>query len=239
LSLDDNSLYRVTESLDSTKIGTIPVEGDLWEIVSAPEENVYIVDRASNTLLTVRLNDASVLTSVQLDNDVYVSTRGLDVSSDNTMYGLLPGLELRTVDPLTGTTHFLTTITGTARLEALAISPDGTFYLAGNPDGDKYSDNLYTLNIETGSVSLVGIMNVSDIDTLSFGPDGFLYGTDSEAGILSELYKIDPITASVQNLGSLGLIEVNGLLAIPEPCALCLLGLGGLVLVRKRKSLIH
>lgn len=44
LSVDDNSIHRITESLASTRIGNVPSTGDLWEIAHASHDEVYIVD---------------------------------------------------------------------------------------------------------------------------------------------------------------------------------------------------
>jgi len=82
-------------------------------------------------------------------------------------------------------------------------------------------------------MSLVGAMGVSDIDSLTFGPDGFLYGADAVLGE-ADLYRIDPATAGVDNLGSMGVITVNGLYAIPEPLTLSLFVVGSVALINRR-----
>lgn len=87
--------------------------------------------------------------------------------------------------------------------------------------------------MNTGVSSLLSNTVISDIDDLAFAPDGFLYAADSEATIIADLCRIDPLTGISVNLGSTGVTELNGLLAIPEPATLLLFGLGAVMLNKK------
>jgi len=120
---------------------------------------------------------------------------------------------------------------GSERIGDIAFASNGTLYAVGNVNND--SNKLYTLDINSGVMSLVGAMGVSDIDSLTFGPDGFLYGADAVLGE-ADLYRIDPATAGVDNLGSMGVITVNGLYAIPEPLTLSLFVVGSVALINRR-----
>jgi hypothetical protein len=167
---------------------------------------------------------------VQLDRDVTIRNRGLDVSPDGSMFGVFSGLELRTVDTITGGTTFIANISGTNQIESMAFSTNGTLYAVGSPSPGARSGHLYTINLITGEASLVGIMSL-DIDTLTFASDGYLYGADSLAGTVADLYQIDPLSAAAINLESTGVVELNGLRAIPESEVIPLPGsfiLGGL-----------
>jgi hypothetical protein len=75
-------------------------------------------------------------------------------------------------------------------------------------------------------------MNVVDVDDLTFGSDGFLYGVDSQAGVLTHLLKIDPATALVEDMGSTGVTEITGLVAIRQSIALSIAQSGDSVILR-------
>lgn len=234
-SYDDNSLYSLPlDTLQPTKIGTMEISGDsdLWALAHAGPGAAYTVDRATDTLYTVDITDASTIASVQLDQDMQISNRGLDVSPAGVLYGVFPGTNLRTIDPKTGASTLLFNIEGVVRIESIAFSPDGRLYAVGDVGS---RTDLYEVDLVLQSASLISRMNVSDIDCLTYAPDGFLYGADSILGA-ADLYKIDPLTGQLFNLGTTGIIELNGLLAVPEPVTLLLLGFGGMALLRRKRG---
>ncbi len=244
LSVDTNTLWKVSNStLDTVKIGDVSTGGDLWEVVNASGGSVYIVDRGSNELLTIRLYDCSITSIISLDNDITIRSRGLDISPNGSMYGIFSDLELRSINPETGGTTLISTITGTNQIESMAFSSDGTLYVMGTPSPGARSGHLYTINMITGEASLVGVMAL-DIDTLTFASDGYLYGADSKAGIVADIYRIDPLTGVAFNIGSSGVVELNGLLAIqdtvvvPIPSAfiLCSIGIVFVSWIQKQKT---
>ena len=247
LSVDTDTLWKVSGSpLEAVKIGDLGTDGDLWEVANASEGSVYIVDRESNELLTVRLSDCARVSTVQLDRDITIRSRGLDISPVGSMFGVFAGLELRAVNPVTGGTTFVATITGTNQVESIAFSSGGTLYAMGTPSPGARSGHLYTIDMITGEALLVGVMSL-DIDTLTFASDGYLYGADSQAGIVADIYRIDPLTGQTVNVGSSGVVELNGLLAInddntatiPAPGAVVLGGIGVALVscLRRRRTI--
>ena len=118
---------------------------------------------------------------------------------------------------------------------SMAFADDGTLYAAASPSGDPFGGYLYTLNSNTGQMTLIGPIGSShiDIDTLTYAPDGFLYGVDTLSVSGTDLYKIEPSTGNrtfvVQLPGG-----VNGLHVTPEPATLGLLLIGGLALLGRR-----
>jgi len=239
----DNSIYKSSgPTLQFTKIGTLetlsyPATNN-GGLVKASESSAYMTERFTDLLYTVSLNDASMISVVQLDYDMKVNGRGLDISPSGILYGVFKGSQLRTVDPQTGITTFLTYI-DIPGIESIAFSSSGILY-AGTDSGD-----LYELNITNGSVSLISNTPILDIDALTFASDGYLYATDALLTV-ADLYRVDPLTGTTVNFGSTGLTEVNGLLAIgdielvPVPSAV-ILGSIGLTfsgwLLRRRRML--
>ncbi len=53
-----------------------------------------MTERFTDILYTVSLDDASMIASVQLDRDMRVNGRGLDISPEGTLYGVFEGNKL-------------------------------------------------------------------------------------------------------------------------------------------------
>jgi len=123
------------------------------------------------------------LNSMAMDASGTIYTTGREASSPWETY-------LFTIDPGTGATKRGPRTTSTS---ALAFSPEGRLFAMRT---DSMKNDLYTLDIETGALTLVGYPGVAGIQTLDFSPNGTLYGFD--AGYASErgigLVTIDPIT---------------------------------------------
>jgi hypothetical protein len=233
LSQTSNELYRVTLPLTSpARIAAVNLGTAAFELIEASPTRLYTFDTVANDLTVLDRFNGAVLGTTPLDQDVFVTRRGFDLSPDGVLYGVLPGMQLRTIDPTTGTTTFIATITGAARVEAIAFAPDGTLYAAGSIANNSTSETLFTLSTTTGELTPVGLMNAVDVDDLTFGPDGFLYGVDSQAGVMTHLLRIDPATAVVEDLGSTGVTEITGLVAIRQPIALAITRSGDSVILR-------
>ncbi|MCI0349439.1 MAG: hypothetical protein L0Z53_08440, partial [Acidobacteriales bacterium] len=217
LSQADYSLYRVQIPLGApVRVGVIPMDTDLVSLVLADSDRVYTFDRTTNQVITLNLHMAGLLSVKGLDQDVLVGRRGFALSPGGVLYGVLPGMQLRTIDAASGTTSTVAPITGAARVEALSFSPDGTLYAAGSLDDNASSETLFTLDTSTGVLSIIGQMNVADLDEMTFARDGFLYGVDSRSAVAAELYRIDPTNGQVINLGSTGVLEATGITAAGE-----------------------
>jgi DNA-binding beta-propeller fold protein YncE len=243
-SYDDYGLYKFTDTdMNPVLIGTLQITGvsDIWSLVNASQDTAYTVDRATETLYTIDLSDASILSSVHVDRNFVAYERGIDISPDGLLYSVFPDTKnLSIINPLNGIITSVVDITGiTAMIESLAFAPDGTLYAVGShgPVTD-----FYQIDISTGIASLITQLPVVDIDCFTYASDGFLYGADSRADWMADLYKINPSTGELFNLGNTGITELNGLLAIPEPIpapSAILLGGFGIGIVnrlRKRKT---
>ena len=218
LSASDNTLHRIQlDPLESSAIGAMQsyTGPDAAILAEAGAGLAYTINRDTDELFTVRLSDASVVASVLLDTNVSVHRRGLDVSPGGVLHGVFDGPQLRTIDPNTGTTTLVGNI-DLGRVEGIAFGDDGTLYAVGTFSNSRASDRLYTLDPNTGLSSFVSALSVQDVDCLTFGPDGYLYGADSTAGI-DDLYRINPATGGLTNLGSTGISQLNGLMVSTGP----------------------
>jgi hypothetical protein len=223
LSQTSNELYRMTLPLTSpTLISAVNLGTASFRLIEANPTQLYTFDTVANTLTVLDRFNGEVLGTTPLDQDVFSTRRGIDLSPGGVLYGVLPGMQLRTIDPLTGTTTFIANITGAARVEAIAFAPDGALYAAGSIADNATSETLFILSVTTGELTPIGLMNATDVDELTFGPDGFLYGVDSQAGVMTYLLRIDPATATVEDLGSTGVTEISGLVAIRQPITLAI-----------------
>jgi hypothetical protein len=215
-SQHENTLYSVQTPLTSpVRIGSPDIgPNDAVELVEASPQRLYAFDRMSNVLITLDRFTGQVVAKVPLDRDIPIRPRGWDLSPDGLLYGIFSGIELRTIDPLTGTSPFVVKLSETAaQIESIAFAPDGMLYASGSIANDGNSESLFRLSTMTGDVSLIGKMG-GDVDELTFGSDGFLYGVNSQDTVETHLLKIDPATASVEDVGNTGITGITGIVAI-------------------------
>lgn len=148
------------------------------------------------------------------------------VSED--LFGLQNNGYLYSVDTSTGAFTFIGD-TGQAEW-GLSFSPDG--HLFGFSD----KGSLYQVDPVTGSATTVGgtgnpVAGISSDST--FTRAGELYATD----FVGTIYHTDIITGDGVVVGPTGLgYGLLGIIEVPEPGTIFLLGLGGLILLRKRSS---
>ena len=112
-------------------------------------------------------------------------------------------------------------------LEAIAFAPNGVLYALGKLDG-----NLYTVDLSTGLLTLVGNVGISigsPTGGLTFAPDGTLFATLDD-----KLYTLDLSTGLSSAVGSsdpgmdTGFSSISGLAfaAVPEPSSVISLAIG-------------
>jgi len=221
VSKDDLGLYRIDgATLLPTKVGQVAGAPDpACGFRPAGLGTVALIDRPSDTLLVIDSCSASTEATTPLDHDVPNSPRGVDVHPDGNLYGVFAGLELRAIDIETGQTTLKSVISGTAFVEGIAFGPDSSCYAVGTEPAAS-SDSVYSLDIDTGTLTLIAQVPAFDLDALTFGHDGYLYSTFSTPSMESELYRIDPATGAFTNLGSIGLRQVSTLVAV-HPQADC------------------
>jgi len=214
-------LYKIeTDPLGApTLIGSISSSDyvDVVELVTVSSDRLYAFERAGGfpsrpaRLLVIDASDATVISAVPIPSfNRGFRGRGFDLSPDGVLYGVFPdasgNLELRTIDPTTGATTFVSWLTPGNFVEALAFAPDGTLYAAAFPPG-----NLFTIDIPTGVMMQVGA-SIGEVDTLAYASDGLLYGARSGPGRRA-LFRIDPATAALTVVGD---TQVNSIVGVDE-----------------------
>ncbi len=151
------------------------------------------------------------------------------------VYGMYKGDGLYQIDVSTGNStligsigHFYTNYYNT--VHGLGVHPL-TNDLYGIIGGPTSVSALVRINKTTGSGTFLHEYSIPNMAGLTFLADGTLYATDNWSG---KLYTLDILSGSTQFIGDTGLGNALGLTGVPEPATICLLGLGGLVLRRRR-----
>lgn len=149
---------------------------------------------------------------------------GLSFSASGELYGIGNNTgHLWKIDPVTADAQFVGT--SSAPIFSLEFGPDGTLYGAGF--------DLWKISTSDGSGTLIG--PIADFDlliALDFAPNGVMYGASSQITDDS-LYIIDLDTGRGTLIGVTN-ANLEALASIPEPGTLLLLGLGGLLLRKRR-----
>jgi len=120
---------------------------------------------------------------------------------------------LLTIDPITGSGTFVAPISTSNGVRGLAFSPDDVLFAVvdrGSP-GSIGPDSIYTIDVTTGQLTLIGSTGYYGFQGLAFAPDGTLYGWEGGhgGGYGIGLVTVDPLTGIVTDVnpsvgGSLG-----------------------------------
>ena len=212
VSSDNNGLYQIasSEHVSTRLIGFVNEGTDLYELVDVGSELITL-DRATERIITLDKQSADVVAIETLDTDVFITRRGLDANSSGTIYGIFEGNQLRTVDPKSGATQLVATITGAERVEAIAFGPGDELFAVGSFANDSNAENLYSLDIKTGQLTFIGLTGFNDVDTLTLARDGYLFGVDANSGVESILFRISPIDGMGVEEVPTGVFAVNGI----------------------------
>jgi len=151
---------------------------------------------------------------------------GLTFSPSGELFGIGNGNgNLWEIDPVTADAEFA----GSSGISifSLEFGPDGTLYGAGF--------DLWEISTYDGSATMVGRIADGDLlVALDFAPNGVMYGASSNI-TADALYTIDLKTGE-GNLIGVTHGNLVALASVPEPGTVLLVGLGGLMLRRRRGS---
>jgi hypothetical protein len=209
--------------------------GNLNDLAKGPDGFLYSATWDSNSSIPRKLVQLNPLTGqsiplVTLDFGAErADVRGLAFSPSGTLFAL------NDIEMLNSTPDNLYTIniqtghatlvgnTGVGGLQSLAFSPAGVLY-----GWDLNGLGLVQINPVTGVATDVNpsLNGFLDIQALTFGPDGTLYGARNA------LYTIDPSTGVTTLVGSGGYSNVYGMavgpasIPVPEPSSIVLVAIG-------------
>lgn len=149
------------------------------------------------------------------------------------------GTSMYQVNPLTGVATFLS---NGPELDGMDVVPvdvtisGGTVLPAGTIFGVDSGGIFHSVNPFSGSSVNLGYVSQDFADeTVAFAPDGTLYGLGTPVSNYDlNLIGLNPLSSTF--IGSTGYANLWGSAIIPEPATMALLGLGSLVILRRRKA---
>lgn len=212
LTLIDSNTGAGTPSVNIGALG--------WNAMETVGAAFYGTTFTSPSLYTWTFANPTAVLIAQTDD-----IRGMAYDG-TTMWGVRNGGsdELVTIDLNTGSTTLVGAM-NFASVQALAIN-GSTLYAWDINDG------LLTVDTNTGLATDVGTAGgTGDIQGMDFGVGGTLFG------VRESLYTIDTNTGAFTPVGAGGLGDNRGLVAgaVPEPASFVALGLGGMLLLLRRR----
>ncbi|NJM38184.1 MAG: DUF4394 domain-containing protein [Akkermansiaceae bacterium] len=217
--------------------------GSILNLTSRPGVNpgefqLWGIDDSAN-IYTINPSGAATLISSSFTPTSFSGGFAYDPFNDNFVYGG-DNAENFTLS-LSGTPFSNADLAyaggGTPSVFGLGIDPAfGTVFAI-----DAVNDSLSTsINPSFPVNSELTILGALGLDVTSFGglvvdPDGNIFASLSTDGLTSSLYSINPTTGAATSIGSFGAGVGIAAIAVPEPSAALLGGLGALALLRRRR----
>lgn len=220
--------------------GTTPnPSGSILNLTYNPMNGqLYGIDNNAN-FYQINLNGVATLVSAGFSPAGFSAGLAYDPFSANFVYGD-DAAGNHTITPdgvVTNNPDFTYAGGGTPSIFALAIDPDfSTPYALDSVTGNLAVSNevLFPTNSELTVVGSLGV-NVTSFGGLVVDWDGTLYAALSTDGLTSGLYSINPNTGAATSIGSFGGAGLASI-AVPEPSAALLGGLGMFALLRRRRA---
>lgn len=237
---DTRALYIIdTTDASTMEVGSFGVEGimaglaydannDIMYGTTTKTDKLYLIDYTTGNATFIGDLGVSLMHGLAYDNsaDVLFGT-----------FGSSGGDGLYQIDVDTGNSTLIGNIgyiheDHRNTVHGLAVHPL-TNDLYGVIGGPNDVSALLRIDKTTGSGTILHEYSINNLAGLTFLPDGTLYATDNWSG---NLYILDILSDSTQLIGDTGFGNALGLTSVPEPATIIMLGLGGLVVHRRRKS---
>ena len=229
---EPGGLYNFnTETEVVTLRATVPGDARFFAMDTKPRDmKVFACDPEGGYLWTIDI-DTGVPTRIGptgFSGNRYGPVGLAFHPTSGALFGLINAGGLYSVNTWTGRFTFIGDTGGLDR--GLSFSPTGELFAFGH-DGD-----LYSIDPATGNATPVGgagnpVIGKSEDSTFTLS--GELYATD----YLGTIFRTDPITGDGVIVGTTGLGPgLLGLIEIPEPGTILLVGLGSLALLRTRRG---
>jgi WD40 repeat protein len=210
-----------------------PTRDDLPECLQALawSPNGILYAGKEDAIYTINPLTGDVSYFLTINSDI----RGMAFSPSGTLYitsEWTTAQKLRIVDIATGNVTDVGALWGNENpiAQGLDFSPNGVLY-AIKPNVLPGTYELLTIDLDDAEMhSLGSYSNTADINqSIAFTSDGSLYALGADV-----FAQIDPINGAIIGTPIELSGEYRGLAFVPEPGTVLLLGLGGLILKRKR-----
>ena len=199
---------------------------------------LFGIDNNAN-VYTINLGGVATLVSSTFSPAGFSAGLAYDVLSDKLVYAgdNAENFSLTLAGAATVNPDFTYAGGGTPAIFGLGIDPFFGTAFAIDALNDSLSTSSETLFPAASELSIVGGLglNVTSLGGLVVDLDGNLFASLSTDGLTSSLYSINAATGAATSLGSFGANVGLSSIAVPEPSAALLGGLGVLALLRRRR----
>lgn len=220
------------------------LNGSILNLTARPTGNsslfqLYGIDNNAN-VYTINLAGAATLVSAGFTPAGFSAGFAHDPFNDNFVYAgdNAENFSLSLAGAASANPNLTYAGGGTPSIFGLGIDPVLGTVFAIDAANDTLSTSINPLFPGDSELTILGGLGV---DVTSFGGlavswDGNLFASLSTDGLTSSLYSIDSATGSATSLGSFGAGIGLAAIAIPEPSAALLGGLGIIALLRRRRA---
>jgi hypothetical protein len=222
LPADDNVIYASSGINNSGNVLSInPGSGagtvigtslfpEVTDIAIHPKTDIiYGISAAGFTTDVIRVN-SSEGDAYRLFNLNLPEMRSIAFDTSGTLYGLLKGGKIYTIDLLTGTSNLV--LDSNFTLAGIAFNPINNELWATTGSLFSNKDRVMKLDLVTPDTTIVGKTGLNTVtNNIAFDKTGVLYGVTGSSSQINNLIKISTSTAAGTIVGSIGYKHVTGI----------------------------